>query len=38
MGMRYMKLMTDNKWMMELDKMGKNLDSLKHREKQIRMI
>ena len=33
-----MKLMTDNKWMMELDEMGKNLDSLKHREKQIRLI
>ena len=33
MGQRYMRLMTDNKWMVDLEKMGRNLDSLKFREK-----
>ena len=33
---RYLKLMTDNRWMMKLDEMGKNLEVLKLREKQIR--
>ena len=35
MGRRYMRLMTDNKWMVDLEKMGRNLDSLKYREKQM---
>lgn len=37
MGRRYMRLMTDNKWIVDLEKMGRNLDSLKYREKQIRL-
>ena len=37
MGQRYMRLMTQNShWMKELEKMGKNLDILKVREKQIK--
>ena len=33
MGRRYMRLMTDSKWMIQLEKMGKNLEKLKVREK-----
>ena len=37
MGQRYQKLMAQNThWMNELEKMGKNLDILKYREKQIK--
>ena len=37
MGQRYQRLMAQNThWMNELEKMGKNLDILKVREKQIR--
>lgn len=37
MGRRYMRLMTDNKWIVDLEKMGRNLDSLKYREKLMRL-
>ena len=36
MGRRYMRLMTDNKWIVDLEKMGRNLDTLRYREKQMR--
>mmetsp|Transcript_36135 Transcript_36135/g.47478 ORF Transcript_36135/g.47478 Transcript_36135/m.47478 type:complete len:90 (-) Transcript_36135:485-754(-) len=37
MGQRYMRLMEQNSlWMQELERMGKNLDILKYRERQIK--
>lgn len=33
MDQRYLRLMSDNKWQSDLERMGKNLENLKVREK-----
>ena len=33
---RYIQLMNDNKWVVKLDRLGKNLEYIKNAEKQIR--
>ena len=34
MGKKYMRLMNDDRWLVELDRLGQNLDSIKNIRKQ----